>query len=212
MVDLRELSTYEDAIAHHSRDALWAMFDGDTQRLNMAHECVDRHRGRGTALNVAYADGRDEAITFRELSDWSSRIAHRLASDGIDVGDRVAIMLDPGLAFYASLFGVMKRGAIAVPLFTLFGPEGLAQRLRDCEPKLLLSAEHKLAMARASVARRVESGDGFLQSSAHFPTEYDCITGADDLALFQYTAGTTREVPEAVHALPTAAAGPPIEA
>jgi len=49
-------------------------------------------------------------------------------------------VLDPGRAFYVALFGTMKRGAIAVPLFTLFGPEGLALRIDDCQPRLLLTA------------------------------------------------------------------------
>ena len=53
-------------------------------------------------------------------------------------GERVAIMLDPSLAFYGALFGAVRRGAIAVPLFTLFGPEGLALRIGDCSPRVLL--------------------------------------------------------------------------
>ncbi len=39
-------------------------------------------------------------------------------------GDRIAFMLEPSLPFYVSLFGAMKMGAISVPLFTLFGPDG----------------------------------------------------------------------------------------
>ena len=47
-------------------------------------------------------------------------------------------MLDPSLPFYGAVFGAVKRGAIAVPLFTLFGPDGVAARVEDCRPKLML--------------------------------------------------------------------------
>ena len=47
-------------------------------------------------------------------------------------------MLEPSLAFYAALFGAMKPGAVAVPLFTLFGPDGVRLRVDDCTPKLLV--------------------------------------------------------------------------
>ena len=43
------------------------------------------------------------------------------------------------------LFGAMKRGAIAVPLFTLFGADGVRLRTRDCTPSLLLTTAEKAA-------------------------------------------------------------------
>jgi acyl-coenzyme A synthetase/AMP-(fatty) acid ligase len=63
-------------------------------------------------------------------------------------GDRVAIMLEPSLAFYAALFGAIKRGAIAVPLFTLFGADGVRLRVRDCTPRLLVTNAEKADTAR----------------------------------------------------------------
>ena len=77
------------------------------------------------------------------IAEQSSRYAHWLAEQGIARGDRVAIMLEPSLAFYASLFGTMKLGAIAVPLFTLFGPDGVRSRVDDCSPRLLLTTSDK---------------------------------------------------------------------
>ena len=122
MSRLTDYTSYADAHRHYSAAALWELFDGDRTSLNIAHECVDRHAATDrVAVRVAHADGRDEAITFRELSEWSARFAHWLAARGVAPGDRVAIMLEPSLAFYAALFGAIKRGAIAVPLFTLFG-------------------------------------------------------------------------------------------
>jgi acetyl-CoA synthetase len=52
-------------------------------------------------------------------------------------------MLEPSLPFYTSLFGAMMMGAISVPLFTLFGPDGLRLRVDDCKPKLLITNAEK---------------------------------------------------------------------
>src|SRR6202034_1270072 len=89
-----------------------------------------------------------EDLSFTRLAALSSRFAHWLAARGIEPGERVAIMLEPSLAFYVTLFGAMKRGAIAVPLFTLFGPDGVRLRVEDCKPRLLLTNSEKAETAR----------------------------------------------------------------
>ena len=150
MPRLLEQRTWPEAARDFSWEALWELFDGDRERLNLAHECVDRHPAGATALRLAFADGRLETHTFGDLAAWSSRFAHLLQRLGVGRGDRVAIMLEPSLAFYGALFGTVKRGAIAVPLFTLFGPDGVALRVDDCRPRLLL-VEHDAARWRSSV-------------------------------------------------------------
>jgi len=194
-----DVRSYPEALRAFSWDALWGLFDGDRARLNLAHECVDRHVGRGTALRIQHADGRREEWSFDDLAALSSRVAHFLERHGIARGDRVALMLDPSLAFYASLFGTLKRGAVAVPLFTLFGPEGLALRLEDCRPRLLLVAHDAPRWQREFPWLRVLAWDaGLAKALAREPAEYRADTAADDLAVFQYTSGTTRALPEAV--------------
>jgi acetyl-CoA synthetase len=200
MATLTAYTTYADAHRHFSSAALWALFDGRRESLNIAHECVDRHASTGgVAVRVAHADGRDETIGFRELSEWSSRFAHWLAARGIVPGDRVAIMLEPSLAFYVALFGSLKRGAIAVPLFTLFGPEGVRMRVEDCTPRLLVTNTEKAGMARATPGlETVVADDALMATLAPRPAGYPAHTTADDLAVLQYTSGTTRERPDAV--------------
>jgi acetyl-CoA synthetase len=200
MKRLTDYTTYADAQRHFSSGALWTLFDGNRESLNIAHECVDRHAPSGrVAVRVAHADGRDEILTFRDLADWSSRFAHWLAGRGVGPGDRVAIMLEPSLAFYAALFGAIKRGAIAVPLFTLFGPDGIRLRVEDCTPRLLLTNAEKAETARTLGGLDVVVADDTLLSQlATQPTAYDARSAPDDLAVFQYTSGTTRELPAAV--------------
>jgi acetyl-CoA synthetase len=197
---LTEYTRYADAHRRFSPEALWALFDGNRAALNIAHECVDRHVPTGAvAVRVAHADGRDEAVSFHELSEWSARFAHWLADRGVRRGDRVAIMLEPSLAFYTALFGAIKRGAIAVPLFTLFGPDGVRLRVDDCAPRLLVTNRDKLETARAIRGLDVVVADEALRRElARRPASYEVESPADELAVFQYTSGTTRERPEAV--------------
>jgi acetyl-CoA synthetase len=197
---LTDYTTYADAHRHFSSSALWSLFDGDRTSLNIAVECLDRHAETGgVAVRVAHADGHDEALSFGDLSDWSSRVAHWLAARGVAAGDRVAIMLEPSLVFYAALFGAIKRGAIAVPLFTLFGPDGIRLRVEDCTAKLLLTNAEKADTARAVAGLDVVVADDVLMTSlAALPTRFEARSAPDDLAVFQYTSGTTRELPAAV--------------
>jgi len=182
-----------------SWDAVWALFDGTAERMNVAHECIDRHRGKGTAMSVKFADGRTEHYGFDELSRLSSQFAHCLAQRGIERGDRVAVIVEPSRAFYVGLFGAMKYGAIAVPLFTLFGPEGLALRIDDCRPRLILTQDDPAALAaRYPGVQVLRTDESFWAELAGAPDTFECATRASDLALFQYTSGTTRELPDAV--------------
>jgi acetyl-CoA synthetase len=199
MARLTEYTTCADARRHFSSAALWELFDGDRHSLNIAHECVDRHAAPGrVAVRVAHADGRDETITFSELSRWSARFAHWLAARGVERGDRVAIMLEPSLAFYAALFGAIKRGAIAVPLFTLFGPDGVRLRVADCAPRVLITNGEKAETARTTGAEVVVADETLLASLTAYSGEYEARSAPDELAVFQYTSGTTRELPAAV--------------
>jgi acetyl-CoA synthetase len=196
---LLEITDYPTALRTFEWKALWELVDGTAERLNLAHECVDRHPPEAVALRIQKSDGARETHTFGALAAWSSRFAHWLEAQGVARGERVAIMLDPSLAFYGALFGAVRRGAIAVPLFTLFGPEGLALRIGDCAPKVLL-VERDAERWRAEFPEvRVVAVDGSFETAlAGQPAEYSPVTTADDLAVFQYTSGTTRALPEAV--------------
>lgn len=153
MSKLTDYTSYADAQKHFSPDKLWELFDGDRDRLNIAHECVDRHVDSDRiAVILAHADGRDETLSFAEISRQSSQFAHYLAAQGVKAGDRVAVMLEPSRAFYVAMFGAIKLGAIAVPLFTLFGPDGIRLRVRDCSPKVLFTNAEKAPMAEGSPA------------------------------------------------------------
>jgi acetyl-CoA synthetase len=200
MTKLTEYTSFSDAQRHFSPRKLWELFDGDRDRMNIAHECVDRHvDGERAGVIVVHADGHDEILSFRQISEDSSRFAHYLAAEGIRAGDRVAVMLEPSRAFYMAIFGAMKLGAIAVPLFTLFGSDGIKLRIDDCSPGLLVTNADKAPLVPAIPGLEVVVADaGFMAGLGRFAPQFTPATRADDLAIFQYTSGTTRELPEAV--------------
>ncbi len=201
MVKLTDYSRFADAQAHGSSAALWELFDGDKDELNIAHECITRHAdGSGrAAVRIAHADGRDEILSFDAIAVGAARFAHWLDAQGIQKGDRIAFMLEPSLPFYVCLFGAMQTGAISVPLFTLFGPDALRLRVDDCKPTILITNSEKAPLARQIDGPRVVvADDGLLDEILAYPASYTPKSKASDLAVFQYTSGTTRELPEAV--------------
>ncbi len=217
---LTDYTSYADAQAHASSTALWELFDGDREHLNIAHECITRHAdgsgrqggeahagrlrdGSGRpAVRIAHADGRDEILSSDTIAAGAAQFAHWLDREGVQPGERIAFMLEPSLPFYVCLFGAMQTGAISVPLFTLFGPDALRLRVGDCNPSILITNAEKAELAR-SVAedgkpRVIVADEAFLASLSDLPTTYTPRTKANDMAVFQYTSGTTRELPEAV--------------
>ena len=189
---LTDFTSYADAQARFSRAALWDLVEGGRERLNIAHECVDRHPPERTAVRIAFADGRDEAWTFGEIAAWSSRFAHFLRREGVGAGERVAILLEPSLPFYVALFGAMKAGAVAVPMFTLLGRDAVAARIDDCRPVLALAG------APLEGVRTIVADDAFLAALRREPDTFEARTAASDMGMYQYTSGTTRALPEAV--------------
>ncbi|HUN40928.1 MAG TPA: AMP-binding protein [Acetobacteraceae bacterium] len=201
MAKLTDCTSYQDGLREFSSARLWDLFDGDRTHLNIAHECIDRHAADSerVAIWIAFADGHDERLTFRAIARGSAQFAHWLQARGIGKGERVAIMLQPSFAFYAAVFGAMKAGAVAVPLFTLFGPHGVKLRIDDCSPRMLLTnAEKARELDAAAGVPVVVADDAFLRELGDHPTEFEPHTSADDMAIYQYTSGTTRELPEAV--------------
>ncbi len=201
MAKLTEYTSFADAQAHASSAALWELFDGDRDYLNIAHECMTRHaNGSGrTAVRIAHADGTDEILSFDEIAAKSAQFAHWLVDQGIQPGDRIAFMLEPSLPFYTSLFGAIMSGAISVPLFTLFGLDGLRLRVDDCKPSLLVTNDEKKDIAhQVEGLKVVVANDDLLDVISQYPTTFETKTKANDLAVFQYTSGTTRELPAAV--------------
>jgi acetyl-CoA synthetase len=116
--------------------------------LNLAAACVDRRAaGPGAdrpALVAVREDGAVRRLSRRELAAEVGRCAAALARAGIGAGDRVAAFMPTTAEVAIQMFATLRLGALFVPVFSGFGDEALAERLRDCGAKLLFTAESSL--------------------------------------------------------------------
>lgn len=201
LAKLTDYTTYRDAHLNFKAERLWDLFEGNREHFNIAHECIDRHAtgSARVAVRIAHADGHDDTLTFQQLAERSNRFANLLKAEGIQSGERVAIMLEPEEPYYVALFGCMKAGCIAVPLFTLFGEDGLKLRIEDCKPSALLTNSEKMPIAKGFPDLKLwVTGSEFEEQMKAQPSEFSWKTKGNDLACFQYTSGTTRELPDAI--------------
>src|SRR5690606_14130738 len=83
--------------------------------------------------------GQDRRVHWRELQDLSARFASHFAARGVTRGDRVAVVLPAMPESTAALLGVLKIGAIGMPMSTLWSDESLAYRLSDAGARLLVT-------------------------------------------------------------------------
>jgi len=198
---ITEYKTYKEAEKLFSWDKVWDIFDGNKEHFNIAHECIDRHVGKGTAVRIKFGDGHSEQYSFDEISDLSSQFANALEDENIGFGDKVAIMLEPSLEFYVSLFGTVKRGAVVVPCFTLFGPDALQHRIMDSNSKILITTKDKAPLlGDISIQRVISPGTELDKGIKAQPTKYqrDRETEGRDIGVIQYSSGTTKKYPTGI--------------
>lgn len=105
----------------------------DTGRLNIVYEAVDRHveeGGKAAAKALFFTNGqRQETFTFGQLKDYSSKFANVLKKHGVGRRDRVAVFMPACPELYISFLGILKAGAVAVPIFEGFMEEAVRERL-----------------------------------------------------------------------------------
>ncbi|MCC7275635.1 MAG: AMP-binding protein, partial [Alphaproteobacteria bacterium] len=101
------------------------------QAYNIGADVVDRHAAVGNAPALVFEDeaGSVRRLGFRDVAEASNRFANALVAMGLGRGDRLGILLSQGPETAIAHVAAYKAGLIAVPLFTLFGPEALEYRL-----------------------------------------------------------------------------------
>jgi acyl-CoA synthetase (AMP-forming)/AMP-acid ligase II len=91
---------------------------------------AERAREDGDVRAIVTPDG---AVTYRELDDASREVAARLAAGGVGKGDRIALLAPNGIEWAALAYGVMRTGAVLVPLSTLLRRPELEAHLATAE-------------------------------------------------------------------------------
>jgi len=113
--------------------------------LNAAANCIDRHLAT-RADQVAIIWEGDEPtqsrrITYRQLHEEVCRFANELKARGVSKGDRVTIYMPmiPEAAF--AMLACARIGAIHSVVFGGFSPESLANRIKDCASRVVITAD-----------------------------------------------------------------------
>jgi len=158
------------------------------------------------------APGDAARYSFGDLDRLSNRLANLLRAHGLRRGDRVAVCLAQSPEAMLTHLAAYKLGAIAVPLFTLFGPEALDYRLRQSGAAMLvtdLRSLEKIAPIRdglpdlAAVLTVDGPGPGTLDMAAEMERASDAFapveTGPETPAFISYTSGTTGPPKGALH-------------
>ena len=109
------------------------------ERYNIAQDVCDKHPRDKLAMVWERFDGARRDLTWGELQDLANQAAHVLEEHGVDPGERVAVVLPPTPETAAVFFGAWKRGAILLSMSVLYGDDGIAHRLNDSEPRVLVT-------------------------------------------------------------------------
>lgn len=133
--------------------------------------------------------------TYEELNSRSNQISHALSALGIKQGHKVAFLASASRAWVEAYVGILKVGAIAVPLNYRETPDQLDMMLKDSDSQLLFTSEHHRASCDSIIRTltipviHLESLSDFCQSHSH--ESLNLNVRPEDAAVMLYTGGTT---------------------
>lgn len=93
----------------------------------------------------ALIDG-DRSMTYRELDEASSQVAHTLIHVGVQRGDRVGIYLEKSIEAVVSIFAALKAGAAYVPLDIHAPAQRVATMVENCHARILISTHRAMSV------------------------------------------------------------------
>lgn len=173
---------------------------------------IDRHADSGcTAIIGLDPDGKVRPYTFLDLKRASSRLANVLGAKGVERGDRIGILLPQCPETAIAHLAAYRLGAVAVPLFTLFGEDALEYRLADSGAKAVVTSAESLPKIEAIADRLPALASVLAVGADNSDVDFwTCLeggrddfaaadTGPDDPALLIYTSGTTGPPKGALH-------------
>ena len=173
-------------------------------RLNAAVELTDRMVERGFGDHTALI-GNGRQRTYKELSDWTNRLARSLVEDlGVQPGNRVLIRSANNPAMVACWLAATKAGAVVVNTMPMLRATELATYVDTAEIAFALCdtrlMDEMVACAKDSAfLKKVVGFDGTSNHDAELdrlaltkPVQFDAVeTGRDDVALLGFTSGST---------------------
>ncbi|MBC5774642.1 acetate--CoA ligase [Pontibacter sp. KCTC 32443] len=117
----------------------------NNQGLNIAHEAIDRHATSELKDQVAFRFiHKDRSVmdcTYKDYLELTNRFANVLGELNVNKGDRIFSFLGRIPELYFAALGTLKKVAVFCPLFNVFGPEPVFQRLSRGDAKVLVTTK-----------------------------------------------------------------------
>lgn len=149
-----------------------------------------RTKGEQPAVRVG-----DDVTTYRELADWSSRLARTLADGGVRPGDRVGLLSPNAIQWPAAALGIIKSGAVLVPLNSRLKPAEIRKVADDSGITVVLThpgqreaAERAAALGQPFTVIDFDVVDGLRGGD---PDDFRTDRPADEPVAVIFTSGST---------------------
>lgn len=180
--------------------------------LNVAAEYIDGTVAAGRGDHIAYVHDRGQ-LTFAQLQARVNQVGNALVTLGIEMEQRVAILLPNLPEFVTSFFGAIKVGAVPTPMSFAVAPNEHALLLADSRARAIITTpalweplrerRHEFPFLRHVVIvgrNGAASEHDFATLVSIAPTELQVArTGADDVAFWLHTSGSTGTPKWAIH-------------
>ncbi len=141
-------------------------------KINIVHNCLDKHANSKRKDNIALIweneNGDVRKLTYCDLYREVNKFANGLKELGIKKGDRVGIYMPMILETVVAFLGVIKIGAISIPIFSGFGGHALAQRLDIAGAKVLVTADGSVRRRKTvNIKKEVDKAISSVSSIEH---------------------------------------------
>ena len=183
--------TYDDVCAEHE----WNV----PERYNIAADVCDKHPDSKLAMVFEDFRGNQREVTWGEQRGLANKAANVLKAHGVEREDRVAVCAPASAETAAMFLGAWKNGAILLSLSVLYGDDGIRHRIKDSEPRVLVTDAENAERMPGDLVDEVIVLDPELLADASDEFE-TADTSADDPAQIYYTSGTTGLAKGILHA------------
>lgn len=184
----------------------------DAKGLNIAHEAVDRHAKTQlkdtVALRFIRKDRSFQDFTYSELQKLTSKFANVLQDLGIKKGAHIFSLAGRIPELYITALGTLKFTAVFCPLFSVFGPEPIFQRLSRGDASVIITTSDLFEKKIQSILERlpklhyiilIDAEEHLSEKILSFPKLMKPVkeefiipeTNPEDSALLHFTSGTT---------------------